>query len=477
MKKMRFNQIILTIVLAALSLSSLKAQEVWSLRDCINYAIDNNITVKRQELSAEIAEKNYIQSKLEVLPNLNARGQHYYNSGKAINYETYQYVNENFQGGYVYLTSEVNLFNGFQNLNNIKKSKLDLLAQLESVEKAKNDITLNITTAYLQILLNKELVDNAEEQLEVTLEQVEKTKKLVEIGNAAKGDLLQIQAQAAAEKADLTDKQNNLKIAYLDLTQLLNLESVEGFEIQYPEIPDITTETDENVADIYDNALEILPEVKSAELQVKSSKKDLAISKGMLSPTISLGYQYNSRYNEITNKLEDIAVNLSESPTGITESGENIFNYTTQNIYSSNYPYMDQVNDNASHAVYVALRIPIFNRWQNKTAIDQAKINLADSKLYLDLQKQNVYKTIQQAYIQALAAQERYIANLESAQSMAEAFRYTEQRYEVGMVDIIEYKSAKNDYNIAQSNVSQAKYEYIFRKKILEFYKGEQIEL
>jgi len=138
---------------------------------------------------------------------------------------------------------------------------------------------------------------------------------------------------------------------------------------------------------------------------------------------------------------------------------------------------MNQINDNASHAIFLSLRIPIFNRWQTKTSIDQAKINLADSKLNLELQKQNVYKTIQQANTQATAAQERYKANLESAQSMEEAFRYTEQKYEVGMVDIIEYKTAKNEYNIAKSNVSQAKYEYIFRKKILEFYKGEQIEL
>src|SRR6056297_311427 len=475
--KMKLYKIILASAIALLILNPLKAQEAWSLRDCIKYAIDHNITVKRQELSAEIAEKDYLQSKMELLPNLNARGQHYYNSGKAINYETYQYVNENFQGGNVYLSSEVNLFNGLQNFNSIKKSKLDLMAQLESVEKAKNDITLNITTAYLQILLNKELVDNAEEQLTVTLEQIEKTKRLVEIGNAAKGDLLKIKAQAATEKADLTNKKNNLKIAYLDLTQLLNLESTDGFEIQFPKIPDIAEESANNVFAIYTNALEILPEIKGAKIQVKSSEKSLAISKGQLSPTLSLGYQYNSRYNEITDKLEDMTVELSENPTGVTESGENIFNYNTQRIYSNNYPFMDQINDNASHAVFVALQIPIFNRWRTKTSIDQAKINLADSKLNLELQKQNVYKTIQQANTQATAAQERYKANLESAQSMEEAFRYTEQKYEVGMVDIIEYKTAKNEYNIAKSNVSQAKYEYIFRKKILEFYKGEQIEL
>ncbi len=359
---MKSHQIFLTVLITILTFTSLKGQQIWTLEDCINYAIDNNITVKRQELSAEITEENYNQSKINLLPNLNIRGEHYYNAGKAINYETYQYVNENFQGGSVYLSSEVNLFNGLQNFNNIKKSKLDLMVQLENVEKAKNDITLNITTAYLQILLNKELVDNAKEQLEVTLEQVDKTKKLVDIGNAAKGDLLQIQAQAAIERADLTNKKNDLRIAYLDLTQLLNLESTEGFEIEFPEIPDITSEENYNVVEVYDNALEILPEIEGARLQVESSKKNLAISKGQSSPTLSAGYQYGSRYNELTNKIEDATIILSESPTGVTESGENIFNYMTRNIYANDYPYINQINDNANHMLYVSLRIPIFNR-------------------------------------------------------------------------------------------------------------------
>ncbi|MFO7828624.1 MAG: TolC family protein [Bacteroidales bacterium] len=447
---MKSYQIFLAVIFIFLSVNELNAQKEWTLEECIDYAIENNITVKRQELSAQAAEKNYLQSKMELLPNLNASGNHYYNSGKAINYDTYTYENQDFQGGSLSLTSEAEIFNGLANINTIKKNKYTFLSQLQNTEEVKNDITLNITTAYLQILLNKELYDNAKKQLEVTLEQVDKTKRLVEIGNAAKGDLLQIQAQAAAEKADLINKENNLKIAYLDLTQLLNLESADNFQIEFPEIPDITVEENNNVADVYSKAIDFLPEIKSAEYQVESSKKDLKISYGQLSPKIYIGYQYQSRYNELSQNIND--------PT-------------------NNYPYMDQINDNASQAIYVAARIPIFNRWQTKTTIDKAKINLYDSRLNLDLQKQNVYKTIQQAYTQAIAAKEKYKANLESAQSMAEAFRYTEQKYQVGLVDIIEYKSVKNDFNVAESNVAQAKYEYIFRKKILEFYKGEQIVL
>ena len=475
---MKSKIITLTIIIITTLLNASVAQQEWTLEDCIDYALENNISVKRQELAATTADKNHFQSYMELLPNLNINGQHYYNAGKAINYETYEYTDQNFQGGSINLNSEITLFSGLQNFNSIKKSKYDLMAQLESVEKIKNDITLNIATAYLQILLNIELRDNAEQQLNISLDQIEKTKKLVEIGNAAKGDLLQIEAQAAMEKASLTNADNNLKISYLTLSQLLNLDSSEDFQISIPSIADITLAKEPgSVNAIFDEATNILPEIKSAEYNLESSRKNVAISKGTLSPTLSLGYQYGSRYNELSNKLDSMTMGISSYPTGVTAGGQDIFNYTSQSYYASSYPYMDQISDNASHTVYLNLRIPIFNKWRNKNRIEQAKINLSDSRLNLDLQKQNLYKSIQQAKTQATGAMERYKANLEAVQSMEEAFRYTEQKYEVGLVDILEYKTAKNNLNKTKSDLSQAKYEYIFRTKILEFYKGEQITL
>jgi len=475
---MKSKIITLTIIIITTLLNASVAQQEWTLEDCIDYALENNISVKRQELAATTADKNHFQSYMELLPNLNINGQHYYNAGKAINYETYEYTDQNFQGGSINLNSEITLFSGLQNFNSIKKSKYDLMAQLESVEKIKNDITLNIATAYLQILLNIELRDNAEQQLNISLDQIEKTKKLVEIGNAAKGDLLQIEAQAAMEKASLTNADNNLKISYLTLSQLLNLDSSEDFQISIPSITDITLAKEPgSVNAIFDEATTILPEIKSAEYNLESSRKNVAISKGTLSPTLSLGYQYGSRYNELSNKLDSMTMGISSYPTGVTAGGQDIFNYTSQSYYASSYPYMDQISDNASHTVYLNLRIPIFNKWRNKNRIEQAKINLSDSRLNLDLQKQNLYKSIQQAKTQATGAMERYKANLEAVQSMEEAFRYTEQKYEVGLVDILEYKTAKNNLNKTKSDLSQAKYEYIFRTKILEFYKGEQITL
>ncbi|MDA3954459.1 MAG: TolC family protein [Bacteroidales bacterium] len=442
--------LVITILSITLSISS-QAQKVWTLEDCINYAIENNITVKREELSADAADKAHFQSLMELLPNANTTGNHYINSGKTLNTETYTYEDQTYQGGRFNISSELTIFNGLQNFNTIRKNKLDLLAQLESVEKVKNDITLNVATSYLQILLNKELRDNAQQQIDITIKQIEKTKTLYEIGNASKGDLLQIQSQAAGEKAALTDAENNLKISYLDLVQLLYLEDPNNFDIVIPEILDITLGNNiTTVNDVYNDALAFLPEIKSAELYLKSSEMNLAISYGSISPSLTFGYQYQSRYNELA--------------TNIADPG-------------SNYPYLEQIGDNASQAIYLALRIPLFNNWRTGNSINQAKISLNDAGLFLDLQKQNLYKDIQLVKTQAIASLDRYKANLEAVKAMEEAFRYTEQKYQVGLVDILEYNTAKNQLNKSNSDLAQAKYEYIFRTKILEFYRGEQITL
>lgn len=449
--KMKLIQLLVLSVLSITFSVNSHAQKVWTLEDCINYAIENNITVKRQELSAEAAGKTHFQSIMEILPSANTNGNHYLNSGQNLNTETYTWENQTFQGGNIGISSEITVFNGLQNFNTIRKNKLNLLSQLESVERVKNDITTNVSLSYLQILLSKELRDNAQQQVEITLEQIEKTTKLVEIGNASKGDLLQIQSQAAGEEAALTDAKNNLKIAYLDLAQVLYLDNPDDFEIVIPEIPDITLENDiTSVVTVYNDALEFLPEIKSAELLLKSTEMDLAISYGRISPSLTFGYQYQSRYNELA--------------TNIADPG-------------SNYPYLDQIGDNAAQVIYFAVRIPIFNNWRTGNSISQAKIALSDSKLNLDLQKQNLYRNIQQVRAQAIASLDRYKANLKAVKSSEEAFRYTEQKYQVGLVDILEYNTAKNQLNQANSDLAQAKYEYIFRTKILDFYRGEQITL
>ncbi|MCK4700381.1 MAG: TolC family protein, partial [Bacteroidales bacterium] len=226
------------VIISFLSYSDLSAQtsvRSWTLKECIQYAMDNNIQIKRQELQSIIADKNYKQSRFELLPNMNVGFEHIYSSGRSLNLEEYRWENRNQQQGTMGVRSEVTVFNGLQNLNSIKQQKYNQKSALEDLEKAKNDISIYIATAYLQILLDQELLNIAKDQYEVTMVQVDKTETLVKVGNVSKGTLLEIKAQAASEKLNIIQRNNQLRISKLTLVQLLDLESPEEFSIVIPE--------------------------------------------------------------------------------------------------------------------------------------------------------------------------------------------------------------------------------------------------
>ena len=417
------------------------AQKLWTLEDCINYALENNIQVKRQKLVSDIADNNYLQSKAEVLPNLNAGLGHSFNSGRALDQTTYQYYTQNFQTGNLGVQSSMTLFNGLQKYNNIKRNEFNLMKSLKDVEKIQNDISLNIATAYLQILFNQEILDIASAQMEVTLQQIEKTKKLVEVGNVAKSELLNIQAQAASEKVNYINAKNELELSYLTLTQLLDLDSIGDFSIATPAELDVDTlEVLLTIDDTYNNALEYLPQIRSAEYFLKSNEKSLQMAKGQLYPSLNLQAQYYSSYSNIADD-----------------------NYRLQ-LENNQYKYIN-----------FGLNIPIFNRLSVKTAISNAKINVLDAQFALEQEKQILYKEIQQAHADASAALEKYNSSREAVVYNEESFKYTTQKFEVGLVSSIDYNIAKNNFLVAKSNMLQAKYEYIFKTKVLDFYTGKPI--
>ncbi len=417
----------------------------WTLEECIQYAVENNINLKRQEIVSTQSEENFKQSKVELLPSVDFYGQHGFKYGTVLDYATYEYVDQNTQNGSASISSDVTLFSGLQNYNNIKRTKYNYLAALANVDKAKNDLTLNISMAFLDILFFKEDVKLAEEQLAVTQDQIAKTEKLIQVGNAAKGDLLEIKSQAASEELALVEKRNNLNLATLRLTQLLNLEDASNFAIATPEDLSVSSiATLQKVENIYEEALNTLPEIQVAQYNVKSNQAYLNMQKGKLSPSLSLGVGYGSWYSE---SLKD---------------------------FSS---YSEQLQDNAETRITLSLQIPIFNKFRTKRDITNAKLSVEDAQWNLQENKQAIYKTIQEAHAKAVAAYEKYQAGEEAVKAMQEAFNYTEQKYEVGLVDIIEYKIAKKNLSDAQVSLIQAKYDFIFRTKILEFYKSQQFTL
>ncbi|WP_162231197.1 TolC family protein [Sunxiuqinia dokdonensis] len=427
---------------------TLQAQQTWDLQKCINYALENNIQIRQQSINTDYYGNELQQAKNNRLPSLNGGLSNSFNFGRSLQYDnTYADYNSNQTGGN--LSANMTLWNGFILQKSINKADLDLKAALSDLQKAKDDIMLYIAAAYLEILFTQELVQVAEDQMAVTKMQIDRTNKLVEAGSLAKGSLLEIEAQLASEELNLVNQQNALQLAYLNLYQLLELPATEQFKIEDPVLPVVKANgTLLNSMDIFRTAVGFRPEVKSAEYRLGSYKEQVAIAKGNLYPSLTIGADY---YNSYNNKYEDF-------------NGDKI-------------PFSDQLKSNERYGVGVNLSIPIFRKGQVRTQIKNAELQVMNQELELQSTKNVLRKDIEQAYTNAVAALKKYMASNKAVESMQEAFRYTEEKFNVGMVNTVEYNQSKNNLARAKSDLAQAKYDYIFRTKILDFYNGETIDL
>jgi len=454
----RYIQLI-TLLMLLTSFSS-KAQELWSLEKCIKYAFDNNIQIKQQQLNVKFNEGKLFQSKMSMLPSLNASANHSYRFGLTTNYETNQNEAQNTQSTNFSLSTSVNLFNGFQTTNARKQDKFDLLSSLSDVEKVKNNIALSIAAAYLQILYSEELVASSTRQLDLSKLQVERTNILVKAGSLPEGNLLEIEAQVASDELQLVNAQNQLDLSYLTLTQYLDIKNPEGFKIEKPNLETFEGKlVDLSPTGVFEAAQQTMPQIIGAGHKVSSAEKGLSIAKGGMSPRLTLSGNYNSGAQFY---LTDVT--RTNPITGVEE-------------LVIEDPFGTQFKNNAAKSISLNLSIPIFNGWQVKTGISNAKISLDNARLNFENEKIILYKDIQQAYADAIAAQKKLKATQKSLISLVEAFRYSEQKFNVGMVTSVDYTTAKTKLSKAEADLLQAKYELIFKSKILEFYKGIPLSL
>lgn len=426
------------------------AQDAWTLTRCITYAYENNIRLKQQSLSVDMARNNLDQAKLNILPTLNSGVSESFRSGRSVDPLTYQFTTENSTGASLFASSGLDLFRGFQNWNTIQRDQIDLKKNLTDLDKAKNDLALNIARLYLQILFNEELHDIAVQQLDITTQQVNRTRIMVDAGSLPKGDLLQIQAQLAGEELNEVNSRNQLTLSYLDLAQLLDLKDPEKFRVQRPTFEGFQVMDNLGTVDnVYQSALNTLPQIKSAQLDLQSMEKDLMIARGRLSPSLSMSASYGTGYS-----------NLRIDP----------FTQTPMTL-------KDQMNNNAQTSVGFSLNVPIFNNWSGRMSIRNAKISVANGKYMLDLANNQLLKEIQQSFTDATASLEKFRANTKSVAALEEAFRYSEQKFNLGMLTSLDYNVAKNNLTKAKSDLLQAKYNYIFNTRILDFYRGIPIDL
>mgnify|MGYP005838558081 CR=1 FL=1 len=441
---MKFMMVGLLIV--AIS-GTIYSQKVWTLKDCIEYALDNNIQIKKSELNAEMNKANFLQSKLDMLPSLNGYAQHGFNWGRTADLTTYEIITEQVQQSYFQISSQVDLFNGFQKYNTIKKAQSDYLASKYDSDKMRDDISLMLAQNYLNVLFSMELVEQAQAQLDVTQLQIRNTQKLVEAGTLPKGSLLEIQSQFASEEVTLINAENRMNLAYLDLLQLLELPATDDFKIEKPilsvgnEMNLLPTEQ------IYGISVNHLPQIKSAELRFKSAESGLAIARGARSPRLSLSGNINTRYSDRT---------FGDNPL---------------------IPFKTQFKDNSQKGLTLQLNIPIFNGFATSTNITRAKITEKTAEYDLQLSKNTLRKAIEQAYSDALAAYKTYNASIKSVASFQESFKYMEQKFNVGLENSLNYNVAKMQLTSAQSQLLSNKYDYIFKSKILDFYMGNPLTL
>jgi outer membrane protein len=433
--------------------SPLTAQKTWSLQDCIDYAIENNITIKQQYLNEESVRYELDQSYANFLPNLNAEGQHGFSFGRSVDPFTNEFSTERIMRQNGGISSSVVLFAGFQNMNYLRRNMLRNTAIRFDTERLQNDLTLTIAAAYMQILYNEDFVETARQQVEIIEQQLERTRILFDGGTLPRGNVLEIEARMAEEELNLITAKNHLRLSYLELIQLLDLDPMDEFLIQRPEIEVTDQAGIENPNFLFEKALQNEPGIKAANSKVFVAEKQLALERGRMSPSLSL---------------------VGSMGTGYSEAA---LRFNANGDLAEPIPYREQIRNNLSQFVGLNLRIPIFNRWEVRTRIQQSRIEFERARNNYDLTRLDLNKTIHQAHADALAALQKYQATVKSLDAFEESFSYMRQRFELGMVSAVEFNESQARLARAEREALQARYDFVFKVKIMEFYTGEGFRL
>ena len=436
-------RVLLSIVSLGL-LGSVSAQDtkVWNLKECVEFALENNISVKQSELDKNSSLEDVKAAKWNFAPNLNASVSQSFNFGSSISVSGAR-IPADFRSNNLGINSTVNLFDGFANIENLKQSKIGVQIQDAAIAKMKNDIALNVVNAYLQILFAKEQLKVAQSQLKISEEQVRRIGELVGAGVLPQGDLLNIKSTLANDNQTLIVAENNVLITSLNLSQLLQLENanidVEAVSIDIQNQSILSNE----VSTIYSKANETLPEIKLAELNILSADKSIQIAKANYYPSLSLSFGMNSAYQH------------RQSTTDI-----------------SPFLFSDQIDDNLGQSISLSLNIPVFNRYQFRSAVNKSKINYQKVEYNLESERLRLKQTIQNAYTDALASSKSYDAATISVEAQTRAFDYSQERFKAGAINSFDFNQNKNNLVNAQSQLIRSKYDFMFKLKVLEFYFG-----
>lgn len=445
MKRLVFS---IGLIAAAISVSAETRQ--WSLRQCIDYAIDHNIQVKQQQNTTRQQQIQLDDNRGNHLPSVDASVGQNFSFGRGLTAQN-TYENTNTSNTSFQLNASVPIFSGNRIVNAVKLSQLNLDASLADLEKAKDDIRTQVAKAYVQILYDMEVAEVAQRQIAIDSMQVYRLERMLESGKASPAEVSQQKATLAQSRLTATNADNNYRLSLLALSQLLELPSPEGFAIVRPEAESIILPaTSSRKAAlpspdiVYEEALGIKPQVKAEQLRLSGTDYNIKIARGEYMPSLSFSAGLGTNYYKTSGSKTD--------------------------------GFGKQLNNNFSQYLGVNLSIPVFNHFSTRNKIRTAKIDRENQVLKLENTKKELYKEIQQVYYNAVASCYKYESSLEAEKSNNDAFELTRAKYENGKATITEFNEQKNNLLKAQSDLVQAKYEYLYQTSLLDFYRGRQLE-
>lgn len=430
----------ITIALAAILISgTANAGQGWTLDQCIDYAIENNIQIRQSDIAAQNRDIDYNTARSNRLPGVSAGASQNWSFGRGLTANN-TYANTNTTSTSLSLGADVTLFAGRRLAGNIKLAELNLEAAKSDLERIKDDVRVQVAQAFIQIVYDRSILEVARNQVTIDSMQVERLTALAAIGKASNAEVASQNATLAQSRLSAIQAQNNLQLALLTLTQLLELPSPEGFDIVAPDTDEFQFNLPDSPESIYEQALDIKPAIKSEEIRLEQAEANIDLAKGGFYPTLSLSAGAGTNY------------------------------YTTSKFSSD--PFSDQIKNNFSQYIGLNLSIPVFSRNSNRNNVRSAKLTQMTQQLQLDNVKKQLYKEIQQAYYNAVASRTRYESSQLVETSAQESFELVQAKYEGGKASITEFNESKNRLISAQADVLKYRYEYLFNTALLEFYRS-----
>lgn len=472
---MKIGSFLSLITLLFCCLISQAQNKKWTLEECVQYAVQNNISIKQTELDSKIALIDKRGAIGNFLPSLNVNASHSWNIGLNQDITTGLLQNQTTQFTSAGANVGIDIYKGMQNQNTLRRANLSIVAAKYQLLKMQEDIALNVANAFLQVLFNKENLKVQKQQLGINEKQYARSEELVNAGSIPRGDLLDIKATVALNNQNVVAAENVLLISKLSLAQLLQLKDFENFDV----VDDSDVRDENNILAqtpnaIYDKALEGRTELKIARTNLEIAEKSVAIAKGAYQPTLQGFYSFNSRVS-YSDRVTGVAPNTA-NPTSILGFVEG----TNQNVLSPNFtrvlggpaPFFDQFSNNKGQSFGVQLSIPIFNGFSARNNVERSKVSLERSKIAVEQQDLDLQRNVFTAFADAkgsLNANEAAVVALEARQV---AYNYAKEKYDVGLMNSFDFNQSQTLLTNAQSEVIRTKYDYIFKIKILEFYFG-----